>query len=115
MLYSMTQSLYTCQLDTRILEDDLDAPLVTCGNVLHDEAMETTDIAPGVPVVITDAYGAEMPTTALSGVETAGHDFPVVWVERPLKGGGTERAPWPLEAVRPARAGAMSLAGGTAT
>ena len=53
-------------------------------------------------VVITDAFGTEIPTTALSGVETAGHSFPVVWVERPLKDGGTDKAPWPVEAVRPA-------------
>lgn len=63
--------------------------------------METSDIAPGVPVIITDAYGAEIRTTALSGIETEGHSFPVVWVERPLKDGGTEPAPWPLEAVQP--------------
>ena len=66
--------------------------------------METTEITSGVPVIITDAYGAEIRTTALSGIEREGHTFPVVWVERPLKDGGTEPAPWPLEAVRPALA-----------
>lgn len=64
--------------------------------------METTEIASGVPVIITDAYGAEIRTTALSRIETEGHTFPVVWVERPLSDGSTEPAPWPLEAVRPA-------------
>ena len=53
-------------------------------------------------MVITDAFGQEIRTRALSGIETDGHSFPVVWVERPLKTGGTERAPWPAEAVRPA-------------
>jgi hypothetical protein len=62
--------------------------------------METTDFAVGVPVVITDAYGAEIRTTALSGIETEGHTFPIVWVKRPLTDGRTEPAPWPLEAVR---------------
>jgi hypothetical protein len=64
--------------------------------------VEITDIAPGVRVIITDAYGTEIQTTALSGVETSGNSFPVVWVERPLNSGGTEHAPWPLEAARPA-------------
>jgi hypothetical protein len=90
-----------CQLGAKILKDKLAKPLVTWRNVPQAEGMKTADIAPGVPVMITDAYGVEIPTTALSSVETADHNFPVVWVERPLKGGGTERAPWPLEAVRP--------------
>lgn len=64
--------------------------------------MKTAEITNGTAVVITDAYGNEIHTIALSGVETTGHSFPVVWVERPLKTGGTEPAPWPLEAVRPA-------------
>jgi hypothetical protein len=59
-------------------------------------------IAPGDEVVITDAWGDELTTQALSGVETTGHNFPVVWIARPLRGGGTERAPWPAESVRPA-------------
>ena len=62
--------------------------------------MRTAEITRGTPVVIVDAFGDEIHTIALSGIETAGHSFPVVWVERPLKGGGTEPAPWPLEAVR---------------
>jgi hypothetical protein len=64
--------------------------------------MNTAEISPGMAVIITDAFGTEIKTTALSGVETEGHSFPVVWVERPLKDGGTDRVPWPLEAVRPA-------------
>ena len=64
--------------------------------------MQTAEITPGTAVVITDAYGNEIHSIALSGVEIAGHSFPVVWVERPLNKGGTEPAPWPLEAVRPA-------------
>ena len=63
----------------------------------------TAEIACGVPVIITDAYGAEHRTTALSGVETKGHSFPVIWVERPLTAGGTEPAPWPMESVRKER------------
>ena len=59
-----------------------------------------SEIAPGAPVIITDAFGQEIQTRARSGVEK-GHKFPVVWVERPLKNGDTDCAPWPLEAVRP--------------
>lgn len=57
------------------------------------------DIAPGIAVIIRDANGTEIPATALSGIETEGHSFPVVWVQRPLADGGTDRAPWPLGAV----------------
>lgn len=64
--------------------------------------MSTNVIAAGDQVVITDAWGEGLTTEALSGVETAGHSFPVVWVARPLRNGETERAPWPAEAVRPA-------------
>lgn len=62
--------------------------------------MNERPIAAGDHVVITDAYGSEIVTVALSGPEFKGHTFPVVWVQRPLKGGGTEPAPWPLESVR---------------
>jgi len=62
--------------------------------------METTTITAGDRVFITDARGVELPTKALSGVETQGHSFPVVWVERPLINGGVEPAPWPADAVR---------------
>jgi hypothetical protein len=102
MGYIMTQDEYTRQLEGEIVEDELGNPLVSWENVPQAGNMEATDIAPGVPVVITDAYGAQIRTIALSGVETAGHSFPVVWVERPLNGGGSERAPWPLEAVKAA-------------
>jgi hypothetical protein len=65
--------------------------------------MNESEIAPGSPVIITDADGNEFKTRALSGVEVDGRgSFPVVRVERPLKDGSTESAPWPLEAVRPA-------------
>jgi len=64
--------------------------------------MRTMEITEGMPVIITDAFGHETKTLALSGIEVAGHTFPVIWVERPLKNGKTEPAPWPLEAVRPA-------------
>jgi len=64
--------------------------------------MPPTKIAAGTTVFIKDAYGNDIRTVALSGVETAGHSFPVVWVERPLKNGDTEPAPWPLEDVRAA-------------
>jgi hypothetical protein len=62
--------------------------------------MQTAEIIAGAPVVITDAFGDEIPTIALSGIEVSGHSFPVVWVERPLKNGDTEPAPWPLDAVK---------------
>lgn len=64
--------------------------------------METATIAPGVSVIVLDAEGQEHHVQALSGIETEGHNFPVVWIARPLSGGGTDRVPWPLEAVRPA-------------
>ena len=60
------------------------------------------EVTGGTPVIITDAFGTEYATVALSGIEgrCEGHTFPVVWVERPLKAGGTDRCPWPLESVR---------------
>jgi hypothetical protein len=64
--------------------------------------MKTAEITPGMQVVITDAYGAEHEVKALSAVETKGHSFPVIWIERPLASGATDRVPWPVEAVRPA-------------
>jgi hypothetical protein len=64
--------------------------------------MTTATIAAGTKVVIVDAEGQEHEVEALSGVESQGHSFPVVWVARPLIDGGTDRVPWPLEAVRPA-------------
>lgn len=64
--------------------------------------MKTIEIRPGSRVVITDAEGHQIETLALSGVESAGHSFPVIWVERPLRDGGKDSVPWPAEAVRPA-------------
>jgi hypothetical protein len=63
--------------------------------------MDTATIAPGDLVVVTDADGREHEVQALSTVETDGHAFPVVWIARPLRSGGTDRVPWPVEAVRP--------------
>lgn len=65
--------------------------------------MTTTTIAVGTKIVILDAEGTEHEAEALSAIETEGHIFPVVWVARPLSHGGTDRVPWPLEAVRPSR------------
>ena len=65
--------------------------------------MQEKEITAGSPVIITDAYGNEIKTRALSGIEVDGRGaFPIVRVERPLNDGSTESAPWPLEAVRPA-------------
>lgn len=71
-------------------------------NTFPGQAGPGTSIVPGSRVIITDALGNKIETKALSGVETSQRGFPVVWVERPLKDGSTERAPWPLWAVRPA-------------
>ena len=89
------------QLSREILADRLDAPIVTWEKTLQAKIMETTEITQGTPVIIVDAYGHEIRTRALSGIVDGGR-FPVVWVERPLKSGGTDRAAWPAEAVRPA-------------
>jgi hypothetical protein len=90
------------QLGPQIVADGSDTPLVKWENVPQARTMETTEISLGTPVIIVDAYGQEIRTRALSGIESDGHSFPVVWVERPLKDGSTDRVPWPLEAVRPA-------------
>ena len=50
--------------------------------------MTTATIIEGTKVVIVDAEGQEHEVEALSGIESAGHNFPVVWVARPLTGGG---------------------------
>ena len=65
--------------------------------------MKTATFAPGDKVIILDAFGGESESVALSDVEKDGHSFPVVWVERPCGDGRVERAPWPVESVRPAR------------
>lgn len=64
--------------------------------------MDTTTITAGMKVVATDVDGHEHEMEALSGLETAGHSFPVVWVARPLVSGDTDRVPWPADAIRPA-------------
>jgi hypothetical protein len=64
--------------------------------------METMNIAAGDMVVVVDAAGNEHTVRALSGIETEGHTFPVVWIARPLKSGDTDRVPWPAESVKPA-------------
>jgi hypothetical protein len=65
--------------------------------------MTTTTITAGDQVLIVDAGGREYRTEALSGIETDGHSFPVIWVARPLAHGGTDRVPWPAESVKPVR------------
>ena len=52
-------------------------------------------------VVITDADGVDHEVEALSTVETKGHLFPLVWVNRPLVSGEFEPIPWPANHVRP--------------
>lgn len=64
--------------------------------------MTTATVDAGTAVIITTADGTEHQTTALTGVEREGHNFPVIWVLRPLADGGTDRVPWPADAVRPA-------------
>jgi hypothetical protein len=68
-----------------------------------DMRAEPTEITAGDEVVVIDAGGREHTMTAHSRVETEGHDFPVVWVRRPLQRGGTDLMPWPAEYVRPNR------------
>lgn len=62
--------------------------------------MIATEIQQGDLVLAVDAYGRELTMTAESGVEVAGHDFPIVWVSRTLPDGTTDRVPWPLESLR---------------
>ncbi len=50
-------------------------------------------------VLVTDADGNEHPAVALSSVETAGHNFPVIWV-RFADGQYPPGVPWPVESVR---------------
>jgi hypothetical protein len=64
--------------------------------------MQTANITPGTQVLVTDAAGRELTVIAVSDVETEGHSFPVVWVERPLNDGTTDRVAWPASSVRPA-------------
>lgn len=62
--------------------------------------MGTTTIQAGMRVIITDADGTNHEVESLSGIETKGHAFPLVWVNRPLASGDFEPTPWPAEAVR---------------
>jgi hypothetical protein len=65
------------------------------------ERIVNDHIDEGSAVIITDAFGKEYHTRALSGPERAIRSkFWIVWVERPVKDGTTERCPWPLESVR---------------
>jgi hypothetical protein len=65
-------------------------------------SMELIGVHAGDKLVAEDAFGNVFETRAVSDVEIEGHNFPVVWIERPLKDGTTERVPWPADAVRPA-------------
>ena len=49
-------------------------------------------------MVVNDAFGEEHHMIALTGIETAGHDFPIVWVRDPQQEG--QRIPWPVESLR---------------
>lgn len=60
----------------------------------------STEIRAGMRVIVTDAAGEEHEVEALSGVQTKGHAFPLVWVNRPLTSGGFEPTPWPADSVR---------------
>lgn len=66
-------------------------------------------IKPGTPVLTVTADGQELRRRAVSGVESEGHDFPVVWVTTEedwasAAGNGHEPEawPWPAEDVREA-------------
>jgi hypothetical protein len=61
--------------------------------------MRTMSIEPGTMIQIIDVEGRKYPARALSGIEVEGHGFPVVWVERPLADGGTDRVPWPADSI----------------
>jgi hypothetical protein len=59
----------------------------------------------GQPVIVIDVDGNKHAAIARSDVEgrfrdgRKVHDFPVVWVEIPRYDDGTDRIPWPAEAV----------------
>ena len=59
---------------------------------------EMGSVEPGAAVVVVDAFGNEHDMVALTGVETDGHDFPVVWVRDPQR--RESRIPWPVESLR---------------
>lgn len=56
------------------------------------------EVQPGTMVIVRDALGNEHRMQAMTGVESKGHDFPVVWVASPATG---HRIPWPADALRP--------------
>ena len=58
----------------------------------------TSSVEPGVAVVVSDVFGEEHHMIALTGIETAGHDFPIVWVRDSQQEG--QRIPWPVESLR---------------
>jgi hypothetical protein len=69
----------------------------------------TTTIKPGDHVITVNVRGERKAKVALSEVETAGHDFPVIWVcsedeweAARITGGDPEGVPWPAEDVHPA-------------
>jgi hypothetical protein len=68
--------------------------------------MERTPVNPGDVVLAVDAFGAENPRRALTGVVPGG-DFPVVWICREEEWEASQRegrepdgVPWPVEDVR---------------
>lgn len=58
-----------------------------------------TSIAAGDHLLVRDAHDHKLRVRAASEIEVAGHNFPVVWIERPLADGTTDLVPWPLDAV----------------
>lgn len=65
----------------------------------NDGGMES--IKAGDDVLIFDVDGRAHEAKAVSGVESDGHWFPIVWVNRPLVNGETDLVAWPADAVRP--------------
>ncbi|HEX9774228.1 MAG TPA: hypothetical protein VGB83_01420 [Actinomycetota bacterium] len=68
--------------------------------------MRNADIAPGEIVVAINAFGERHPRRALTGIESEGHDFPVVWLcseeewqDALREGRDPEGIPWPAEDV----------------
>jgi hypothetical protein len=66
--------------------------------VLPDMQISNESIGSGDHLVVTDAEGVEHRALALSSIESAGHNFPVVWVTFDDRQCG--RVPWPAESVR---------------
>lgn len=69
------------------------------------------EIAPGIPVIITDAYGTEHPAIATSGItKSHARGFPIVWVIGDLFRDDNP-VPWPAEDVRAFDAGRVPESG----